>query len=709
MADEQSDALTSPAAPAPVGDQQQAPAIESDAQTPTPRIARGWRIVAALLVVALLGIVLTLVSMSALATQRPQNMPFGVTGSSPVITAAQSAKLAGYQMSFVNRLYANENDVMNAINQGAIYGAYIPGQSSDTLLVVPSKSFFATFVITGVFEATAKKMGRPLNIQQVKPLPKGRDPYGAVVGLLLLPLLVGGLLSALLVFKATGAAAQRWRLAILLGFSILAALLTLVIAGPVFGAIAGDRFWPLLPCAVLVEVTVAAVTALLIAVVPGFLGIVLAAMMFIVVGLPVAGQTGVQMLPPYWQAIGGALPPRYGADLIQNVLYFSSNNITTPIVVLCVYTLIPILILGYLVWLRPRRKAAAGQRGDGSPPADARARVAVRIVLIVLVIAAVDQSLFASNYTSSAHNPVANNLPFAVVGSSPLVSAAEKSISLKVTSYPSESAAKNAIAQAKAWGALIPGTPNTLLNVGTQSDLAALPLTEAFQKAAKSLGQKLTAQSYNPTPLASGDPYGIVLSIVLTPLLICGYLSATMLRTATGVAAERYRGLIIMGFAIVLALVLDLIVCVWFSGIPSDKFWIVWAIMALIVAVVGLFAAVMGRLLGAAGTLVTVIIIILFGKPSAGGANGVPFLPGFWLAIGPYLPPRNAYILLKNTVYFGGNGTAQALIILLAYFVVFNVILGILDWRRVPAPEVPVSRETEEAVATTAIPAGVAI
>ena len=113
--------------------------------------------------VAILGCVMLLVTMSALATQRPQLMPFGVTGSSPVVTAAQSAKISGrYQMSFVNRLYANENDVMNAIDQGAIYGAYIPGKSSDTLLTVPSKSFFATFIITGVFAATAKELGRPL-------------------------------------------------------------------------------------------------------------------------------------------------------------------------------------------------------------------------------------------------------------------------------------------------------------------------------------------------------------------------------------------------------------------------------------------------------------------------------------------------------------------------------------------------------------------
>ena len=209
--------------------------------------------------------------------------------------------------------------------------------------------------------------------------------------------------------------------------------------------------------------------------------------------------------------------------------------------------------------------------------------------------------------------------------------------------------------------------------------------------------------------MASGDPFGIVLSIVLTPLLIAGYIVATMLRTVTGAASARYRGLIILGFAVVAALVLNLIACSWLDGYPTDKFWIVWPILALIMLVVGLFAAVMQRLIGAAGTFVTIIVIILFGKPSAGGANGVPYLPDFWTTIGPFLPPRNAYILLRNTVYFDGHGTAQALIILLAYAVVFAVIIGVLDWRRRRAPELPVTRETEAEAAAAAIPAGVAI
>ena len=103
------------------------------------------------------------------------------------------------------------------------------------------------------------------------------------------------------------------------------------------------------------------------------------------------------------------------------------------------------------------------------------------------------------------------------------------------------------------------------------------------------------------------------------------------------------------------------------------------------------------------------VIVILFGKPSSGGANGVPYLPSFWNAIGPYLPPRNAYILLRNTTYFGGNNTTEALAILLGYLVGLVAILVVLQWYRRPAPDLPITGETETATTAVAIPAGVAI
>ncbi|MFF0343384.1 hypothetical protein [Kribbella sp. NPDC004875] len=671
------------------------------------------KVLAATLLVAVIAIGLTLVCLTALQAQVPRNMPFGVTGSSPVVTAAQSAKVGGYSTSWDNKTYPNESAVMDAINQGDIYGAYITGTSSDTLILVPAKSFFATTEIGPVFAAAASKAGRPLAVEQVKPLPADKDPVGAVGGLLLLPILVGGLVSAILATKSTGKAVQQWRLAILAGYALIGTLLTLLIAGPWFGAFAGNRFWPLFPCLFLIEVTTAFVTAVLLAVLPAVVAMVVALAFFIVVGLPTSGSAGTALMPAYWQTIGGWLPPRHGADLIQNVLYFSSNNITTPIVILLAYMVVAGVVLGFLD-IRARRTSAAAARtavqGNGQTGGSAARRVAA-VLAIPLLLGGLQQCLFASNYTSASHRPLAHNLPFAVAGQSPLLSEVQKNISLDVTTHASESDAKTAIGKADAWGALVTADgQSTLIVVPSISDLAGLDLITQFERVARSSGAQLAVSSYTPTPLASGDPFAIVLSMLLTPLLIAGYMSSTMLRTATGVPTGRYRGLVLLAFSVVFSGLVALVAGPWRNGFPTDKFWAVWGIMALVVAVVAMFAAVLQRLLGAVGTFITVFIVILFGKPSSGGANGVPYLPGFWRAIGPYLPPENAYLLLRNTVYFGGNGITRPLVVLGAYLVVFGALLGVLDWWRKPGLEVKdVSKTAEAASASAATPAGVAI
>jgi hypothetical protein len=191
------------------------------------------------------------------------------------------------------------------------------------------------------------------------------------------------------------------------------------------------------------------------------------------------------------------------------------------------------------------------------------------------------------------------------------------------------------------------------------SDLAPLDLAIRFQDAAKSTGQKLTVQQYTPVPLAAKDPFGLVQALMLVPLLIGGYVSSTLLMAATGKAAGRWRAAQLAGFAVVAGLVVDLVVCYWLQGFSSSKFWIVWPICSLIIASVAFVAAILQKLIGAAGTLLTVIVIILLGNPSSGGANGVPYLPAFWRDLGPYLPPRNAYILLHHTIYFNGHASPR--------------------------------------------------
>ena len=679
--------------------------------TPSAASATGRRDTTRKIVVAL-GTVLALQALFVLCLVSAQqllvarSMPFGVAGAPSPVVAAVASKL-GLDLTD----YPSQSAAMTAIDQGSLYGAYVTGSTSDTLIVVPAKSFFAQTEVEPAFLAAAHKLGRPVTVQTAKALPPS-DPVAAVTSLLLLPLLIGGYLAAVLVFKAAGGtAAAPWRAAILTGYALVGALLTDLIAGPGIGAYSSSHFWPLLPCFWLVTSAVV-LAAAAIQGLAGKAGTLLVAALFIVVGGPPAGGLGTYLLPNYWRNIGVVFPPQNAVTLIRNVLYFGGNNITTPLVVLFLYVLAGVAVIGYLGRIRPARAAAVAQaRGDlaearaaGNPAANPQGRRRAMIAIIAALGAcAVMQCLFATTYMSAEHAPKATNLPFGVTGSSPVLTAAEKTISLSVTQYPNESAAKNAINQTTIWGALITsGTSNTLIVVPSISDLAPLDLAARFQDAAKATGQKLTVQQYAPVPLAKKDPFGLVQGLMLIPLLIGGYMSSTLLMAATGKAAGRWRAAQLAGFAIVAGLAVDLIVCYWLQGFPSSKFWIVWPICSLIIATVAFVAAILQKLIGAAGTLLTVIVMILLGNPSSGGATGVPYLPTFWRDLGPYLPPRNAYILLHHTIYFNGHGTTQALTVLLIYLVVGAVILGVLDWFR---SEPPVPADVTEAAAM-AVPIG---
>ncbi len=155
-------------------------------------------------------------------------------------------------------------------------------------------------------------------------------------------------------------------------------------------------------------------------------------------------------------------------------------------------------------------------------------------------------------------------MPFGVVGSSPLVDGAQNSLfSLDVTEYPDEAAVTQAMDRGEIYGALIAdtsGASSQLTVVSSISDLAPLDIASNFEAAAKTAGETVTVKAYAPTPLAPKDPYALVIATLLIPLLVGGYVATALLTGALGTASGRWRGLWLLGFAVVTGLVIDLIV-----------------------------------------------------------------------------------------------------------------------------------------------------
>jgi hypothetical protein len=107
--------------------------------------------VVTLLLVLVLTAVFAVCLVSASQLLAPRDMPFGVTGSSPVISDVQD------KISLDLIHYSNESDLIDAAKRGDIDGGYIPGASSDTIVTVPAKSFFGEIYVRGGFTDTAKR------------------------------------------------------------------------------------------------------------------------------------------------------------------------------------------------------------------------------------------------------------------------------------------------------------------------------------------------------------------------------------------------------------------------------------------------------------------------------------------------------------------------------------------------------------------------
>jgi len=255
-----------------------------------------------------------------------------------------------------------------------------------------------------------------------------------------------------------------------------------------------------------------------------------------------------------------------------------------------------------------------------------------------------------------------------------LVVAVAKRFSLRTKIYADESAARRAIDQRNIYGALITSPAGTTLLVApAASNGVATALSTAFTKVAAATGQKLTVVEVHA--LAGGDRVGIVPFLVAMALVIGGYLSATMATTLGGTAGRRRHVPILACVAVIGALVTDLIAGPLLGGIPSGHFLELWGIFAFLMLAVAFAAAALQTLFGAIGTLIVVVIFVIFGAPAAGGSLARPFLPGLWGTIGPFLPPGAGTTAVRNTIYFDGNGIEQSLIVLAAYLVAGGIVV----------------------------------
>jgi hypothetical protein len=335
---------------------------------------------------------------------------------------------------------------------------------------------------------------------------------------------------------------------------------------------------------------------------------------------------------------------------------------------------------------RPEAAAAAPAAGSGGVAA---ARLSgTRLLALGLAGALLLQLVFAASYVGGLHSPDPDGVPVAVAGPSAAARRLAQQLAagdaLEPLVVADRAAMLRAIDDRDVYGGLVLGRERDELVVAEAASLqVATMLTRSFGELAAGQGRSLTVTDAKPLP--DGDSRGLSAFYAVIAWVFGGYLAATVLTLFAGAAsrhhkraAQRVGGLVLYSLAAGLlgAIVLDPVI-----GALEGHFLALALLGALLVLAVAAATAALQSLLGIAGTAVAMVVFFMVANPAAGAAVPNELLPGFWRAVGPWLPSGAGVTAIGNTVYFDGHDVAQALAVLAGYAVVGSALVVALGWR----------------------------
>jgi hypothetical protein len=289
------------------------------------------------------------------------------------------------------------------------------------------------------------------------------------------------------------------------------------------------------------------------------------------------------------------------------------------------------------------------------------------IQIVGLLLAVQAAMLFLMVYPS--YKPTAHHVPLGFVGPRAEASAFASRFhgELRIHTYPSERAARQAIEQREVYGAVIARRPRGELIVASAANATVAQL---LRGAVASTAQKVEVRDV--VPISGNDPHGAVIGLLVLPLISVSFaavlaLAALRLRRSAYLAA-------LTAYALLGGITVTSIVKYGFGALPGS-FAALAGIVTLTLLAIALGTAGLHRALGKLGVPLAALLFLFISSPASGNGSAPEMLPGFWRQIGQFLPLGASGSALRNTSYFAGNAVARPLLVLSAYAVVGVVLV----------------------------------
>ncbi|MFI6652561.1 DUF3533 domain-containing protein [Streptomyces sp. NPDC050529] len=333
------------------------------------RDAISTRAVLIMLGVLLLQLGFALSYMGAFHAPKPHRIPMVVVAPEPV------------QKELVARLNALEGDPLHvsAVADVAQARARLLDRRADAALVVAAVGRTDALLIasaggpsagdaaTKVLQVVDTAQGRKIVVRDIRP-PAAGDSRGLSSFYLVLSWTIGGYLAASALNMAAGSKRPTLRrvlvrLAAMVPYAFVSGIGGAIIVGPVLNCLPG-AFWDLVGIGTLV-VFASGVVGVALQSLAGTIGLGLTILIFTILGNPSSGGVyPASLLPPFWRAIGQALPPGAGTTVVRNTVYFDGNATTGALWILGAWAFAGLAVAILSAALHGRRRPARAETAE---------------------------------------------------------------------------------------------------------------------------------------------------------------------------------------------------------------------------------------------------------------------------------------------------------------------------------------------------------
>ncbi|GGV27760.1 membrane protein [Actinomadura cremea] len=314
-----------------------------------------------------------------------------------------------------------------------------------------------------------------------------------------------------------------------------------------------------------------------------------------------------------------------------------------------------------------------GGHGFAAEVRDAVTPRAVALVVGVFVL----QLGFILSYIGAFHSPSLHRLPVAVAAPPQVAGPVARQLDglpgdpVDARTARSEQDARRLLLHREVTAAIVidpRGATDTLLIASAAGPAAADAAANLAERLESARGRDVRVTDIRPP--GPKDARGLSSFYLAIGWMVGGYLAASILGLA-GARSPNPPRIVIRLCALAAYAVASGAGGAWIAGpllgALDGHFLRLWGIGTLTVFAAAAFTAALQVLFGLVGIGVAILLFVVLGNPSAGGAYSMSLLPEFWRVIGDRLPTGAATTLIRDTVYFTGYGTARAWWVLAGY------------------------------------------